>query len=195
MMKTVANGVVRATLLASLPAAILGASSLNRTEIAEAIAFGQRCTAPIVRIPAQRGQDFDVYVESALGRAALVVATATVMHVSIEAPAVTHALQESHARVWGVYANGARPDVSVRRITIRATGGPVISPVSQQYERFFVGTVPSHGIIEPLRARFGEAVFDKLPAGDFDVLFETTAGTQRYHVTDQARSIPLRVCN
>jgi hypothetical protein len=104
-------------------------------------------------------------------------------------------MQESHARVWGVYANGARPDVSVRRITIHATAGTDISPISEQYERFFVGTVPSHGIIEPLRARFGEAVFDALPAGDFDVLFHTTAGTQRYHVTDHARRTPLRVCN
>jgi len=131
---------------------------LSPEEIGRAIQFGEKCTAPIVRIPGKRGQDFDVYVESPLGRAALAIATAHVMRVSTDAQAVRRAMRVSHYRVWGDRPIGSRATVTVQEILIRPQAGRDITSLAQQYERFFVGTVPSHGIIEPLRLRFGEAV-------------------------------------
>jgi hypothetical protein len=188
----VSSSLVALILVVSLRA---GAPALSSDEVARAIDLGRRCTAPIVRIQGTRRQDFDVYIETPLGRAALAVATATVMHVSLDSLPVKRAMQESRYRVWGDFVSWSRRSVSVDRIAIHPMTGAEITPVGQQYERFFVGTAPSHGIIEPLRARFGEAVFDALPAGDFDVVFHTTAGRQTYHVTKQDRDTLLHVCN
>jgi hypothetical protein len=173
-----------------------GAPALSAGDMARAVALGRRCTAPIVRVRARPGQDFDVYVESPLGRAALAVATATVMHYPIDAVPVKRTMTEaSDYRVWGDYVPSSRGAVSVRRVMLQPVQGPAIAPIRQMYERFFVGRVPSHGIIEPLRARFGEAVFDRLPDVDYDVVFQTTGGVQRYRVTREAREALLHVCN
>jgi hypothetical protein len=171
------------------------AQVLSQEEIARAIELGQRCTAPIVRIAATRGEDFDVYIESPQARAALVVATAMLMHQPLDAAPVRRAMQEPGYRVWGDYVEGSLRTVTVGRIGLRPAAGSEIVAGDQRYERLFVGRAPSHGIIEPLRARFGEAVFDSLPSGDFDVLFHTTAGTERYHVSDKDRATLLHVCN
>src|SRR5437868_4910221 len=60
---------------------------------------------------------------------------------------------------------------------------------------YVIYTKPSHGIIEPLRARFPEFTFDSLPDGPFDVVVVTTKGGRRYHVTDAVRHQSLHVCN
>jgi hypothetical protein len=170
-------------------------AGLSASEMARAIEFGQRCAAPILRIEGKRGQDFDVYVESPVGRAALAVATATMMHVPLDAVVVKRAMQSSDYRIWAAYVIGSSAKVSVRQIVIHETTGTEIAPLGHRYERFFVGLAPSHGIIEPLRDRFDEAIFDRVPDGNFDVVLRTTAGNQIYHVTHQTRGTLLHVCN
>jgi hypothetical protein len=124
----------------------------------------------------------------------VVAATATVMHQALDAPGVRTALQDGY-RIWVAYSPSSPTNISIDRITIRTPGGAVLQPTDIRRERLFIGTVPSHGIIEPLRARFQEFVCPALPAGDIDVMLHTKAGVQRYQVTEQDRERLIRVCN
>lgn len=167
--------------------------SLTRDEIAAWMAVGQKCQAPIIRIPG-RGGGFDIYIESPAGRAALVAATATMMHESLDAPGVRTAVQRGY-RVW-LATTGRRPQtVSIHQITIRARGRADLHPIRVRDELLALGTVPSHGIVEPLRVRSPEFVFSDLPRDDFFVVLHLSAGTERYRVASQDRSRVIRVCN
>ena len=66
-------------------------SSLTLEDRATWMAVGQRCRAPVTRIPSRDGT-FDIYIESRAARAAVVAATATMMHQSFEASGVKTAL-------------------------------------------------------------------------------------------------------
>ena len=90
-----------------------------------------------------------------------------------------------------------RPDAAfaaLLHVTVQSRSGE-ISPVAEQDERLFLGTAPSHAIIEPLRARFPEFVFDRLPPDNFVVVVATSRGTQRFAVRQRDRAMSIRVCN
>ena len=168
------------------------AEPLTQTKMDDAMALGRQCQAPIVRVSS--GQ-FDVYVESPFARAALVVATAAINHRPLDAPGVMGAMISDY-RVWAVYKDQADRTVSVTRIGVRPFGGAERAPTrTREWERLVLGVGGSHGIIEPLRLRSGEAIFDELPAGDFQIILHTTAGVHRHTVTATDRAARLRVCN
>ena len=165
---------------------------LTQTEMGEAMAFGRKCQPPIVRVSSSQ---FDVYVESPFARAALVFATATVNHWPLDAPGVIKAMTPDY-RIWAVYKDQADRTVSLTRIGVRPLGGAERAPARiRDWERLFLGVGASHGIIEPLRLRAGEAIFDELPSSDFQIILHTTAGVHRYTVTATDRAARLRVCN
>jgi len=183
---------MRTLLLAILTAFAATAEPLTQTEKDQAFALGRRCQAPIARVAS--GQ-FDVYVESPLARTALVIATATINHRPLDAPGVIGAMTADY-RIWAVYRDEADRTVSVSRIGVRPIGGAERGPLrTLEWERLFLGIGSSHGIIEPLRLRPGEAIYDSLPSGDFQIVLHTTAGVLRPTVTAAARSALLRVCN
>jgi hypothetical protein len=109
-------------------------------------------------------------------------------------PGVRTALRDGY-RLWLAYSPSSPTNISIDRITIRTHGGAVLQPTDVRRERLFIGTVPSDGIIEPLRARFQEFVFPAVPSGDVDVMLHTSAGVQRYEVTERDRLRLIRVCN
>lgn len=167
------------------------AGQLTAQEQADAFALGQTCQAPIVRLPAD--DDFVIYIESPFARAALIAATARMMALSLTAAAVNRAMLPGY-RVWIARTPSAPADLAVEAVRVRS-GRQQLAPSSTKDVRFFVGRTASHGIIEPLRARFPEYTFDSLRPGPFDVVLNTNAGTRQYHVTDAARRKNLHVCN
>jgi hypothetical protein len=79
---------------------------------------------------------------------------------------------------------------------VQPRGAGEISPAHErEWDRSFLGKVPSHGIIEPLRLRAGEAIFGELPPGDYGIILHTTAGVRRRTITATDRATLLRVCN
>ena len=117
------------------------------------------------------------------------------MSVPLDSNAVKHAISVDGVRVWAT----RRPERISSHAAVTAirleTKDQVIRSVAQRDVRLFVGSVASHGIIEPLRARFPEYTFESLPSGRFDVVLQTTAGVERYHVTPQRTQPLLPVCN
>ena len=178
---------------------VLVASAAN-AEISPAreaalIALGRGCEAPIIRIPGRHG-DFDVYVESPEARVALAAANATVMHQPMDALRVKTAMHLPGVRIWIAYTvEGVGSATSVDRITVRPANGAEIEPTDVRWRRLSLGIAPSHGIIEPLRARFPEFVFSALPTGPIQLVLHTNHGIQRYGVAEAARSTLIRVCN
>ena len=83
-------------------------------------------------------------------------------------------------------ASGAEPPLTRRSIS---------QPTAVGTSRLFLGRAASHGIIEGLRFRAGESTFDTLPAGDFAVILQTTAGVQKYPVSETDRATLLPACN
>jgi len=167
--------------------------SLTAEETAAWMAVGQRCEAPVTRIPSRDGT-FDIYIESPAARAAVVAATARMMQKSLEARGVKTALKDGY-RIWASSdARGLRIQ-TIDRISVRTPGGASIEATDVRRERLFLGTVASHGIIEPLRARFPEFVFSTLPPGPLEVVLHMPGGIQRYRVTEQDRSRLIDVCN
>src|SRR5258705_7462343 len=96
-------------------------SSLTSEETAVWMSVGQRCQAPVTWI---RGRDgtFEVYIESPAARAAVVAATATVMHRSLEARGVKTALKEGY-RIWAFSNAAALSTWTINGISVRARGG------------------------------------------------------------------------
>ena len=167
------------------------AESLTAQQLARAVEMGSNCEAPIIRIAGR--SDFDIYVETPLGRAALVVATARMMQQSLDAQNVRTAMRP----VYGVWLDRTRDKwqrFSLNTMTIWSHGVE-IHPSAVRNARLFLGTVPSHGIIEPMRTRRPEFLFDSLPAGGFDIVVHGTGGDQRYSVGELQRGMPMRVCN
>ena len=70
----------------------------------------------------------------------------------------------------------------MKGISIRGPGSGEIQPIDERHERFWVGTVPSHGIPEALRSRTPEYVFASWPAGRFEVVLHIGGGIQRLSV-------------
>ena len=96
-------------------------------------------------------------------------------------------------RIWLIRKPGARSD-SVNEVRVRSRDGDV-RPVQVRIDKFFLGSVPSHGIVRDLRDRQPEYTFRSLPPDDFDVLVDTTAGVQRYRVPPPDRQKVMPVCN
>jgi hypothetical protein len=167
--------------------------ALSVEETATWMAVGQRCQAPVIRIPGRDGT-FDIYIESPAARAAVVAATARMMHQSLEAMGVKSALKDGY-RIWASSTARTLSILTIDRISVRSRGGARIEATDVRRERLFLGTVASHGIIEPLRARFPEYVFSALPPGPLEVVLHMPAGVQRYRVTDEDRSRLITVCN
>ena len=165
---------------------------LTSQELAQPIALGERCVAPIIRLTAN-GADFEAYVESPFARAALAGATARLMHQPLESSFVNRAVRPGYRIRFGRLPEAPLP-AAVTHVRVRSSGREA-APIAELNERFFVGTVPSHGIVEPLRARFPEYVFEQLPAGDFVLVVGTTHGTYRFTVTARERASVMRVCN
>jgi hypothetical protein len=191
-----ASTVIHAVCLAPALAVVCvtaSADGLSTQQIAEAAALGQTCRAPILLLRKPHA-DVDVYLETPFARAALAAATARMMRVPLDSRAVRNAMNAEGVRVWA-----SRRDDVAARTTISAiqfeSNGRLIAPVARRDVRLFVGLVASHGIIEPLRARFPEYTFDRMPAGIFDVVLDTNLGVQRYHVRPQVKAALLTVCN
>lgn len=134
-----------------------------------------------------------MYIESPFARAALVAATALVMHQPLDARGVKRAMQGGY-RIWFARNPEAPLPRTVTRVSVRSGAGEIL-PIAERDERLFLGTVPSHGIIEPLRARFPEYLFDRLPSGSFVVVVETSSGADQFRVTRKNRTELIRVCN
>src|SRR5947207_5562286 len=102
-----------------------GGQQLAPQELAQAIALGQGCQAPIIRLSSSRG-DFEMFVESPFATAALVSATARMMHQPLDAPRVKQAMRPGY-RVWTAIRRrtGILFSLSRRRI---AVGAPQARP-------------------------------------------------------------------
>jgi len=181
------------SVLTAAPPGSQSPSSLTQEETAHWFAVGQSCQAPVTRIPSRDGM-FDIYIESPAARAAVIAATATVMHLPLSAPGVKTALKDGH-RIWVVNTGQSLIAPSIDRITVRGGRGEDIEAMDVRRERLFIGTVASHGIIEPLRRRFQEFIFQTLPKGSLNLRLHTRTGVQRYQATEQDRSLLMRVCN
>jgi hypothetical protein len=116
------------------------------------------------------------------------------MHQPLDAPGVKRAMRRPGYRVWFVRKPDAPFPAAITHVRVQSTAGER-APVTERNERLFLGTVPSHGIIEPLRARFPEFVFDPLPQDTFVLVVGTSGGTQRFTVTQRERTALMRVCN
>jgi hypothetical protein len=166
--------------------------ALDDKEVGHAIAVGRSCHAPIVRVTASVG-DFDVYVESPFARVAVVAATALMMHERLDAPGVRRAMQPGY-RIWLWHKRDSRRRISVSRLSVRSHYGEV-QPVAERRVTLFLGTVPSHGIIPPLRQRYPEFLFDSLPKGDFEIVLRTNEGLEHYRISEKDRTKLIPVCN
>jgi hypothetical protein len=178
-------------LLLGIGAESSDADSLTEQQMAQAIEMGRNCKAPVIRIAGRH--DFDIYVETPLARVSLVVATAKMMQQSLDAKNVKTAMRP----VYGVWLDRTR-DTWQRFSLITMTiwsHGVEIRPSAVRNARLFLGTVPSHGIIEPLRSRHPEFLFDSLPAGGFEIVVQGTDGNQKYSVGKLEGTRPMRVCN
>jgi hypothetical protein len=166
--------------------------ALDEKEVHQAIAVGRTCHAPIIRVATRLG-DFDVYVESPFARVALVAATALMMHQPLDARGVKRAMQPGY-RIWLWHKRDSRRRISVSRLSVRS-GDDEILPVAERRATLFLGSVPSHGIIPPLRQRYPEFLFDSLPQADFEVVLHTKDGLQRYRINEEHRAKLIPVCN
>jgi hypothetical protein len=183
-----------------LGAGVAAQESLTESQINEAIALGKDCGGiPLIRVGAPRG-DFNVFIESPFARVAIHAAAARQMHQPFAAPQMTRDIVAPDYRIWVQYAPEGRRTVSVNYIFLRPTGkigtAGVIQPVRERgFSQLSVGALPAHGIVTEVRWRGSEWTFDRIPAGDFQVILETSAGQQRYAVTAKDRATPLRVCS
>jgi hypothetical protein len=168
-----------------------GQTVLTDAEQNRAIALGRSCRAPIIMVPAGQ-HDFNVYIESPFARIALVTAAAQLMNQPLEAVGVRGAMKPGY-RIWLVRKRGARTDYILNTVRIRSRGSDQL-PAQVRADKFFLGKVPSHGIIDALRDRRPEFTFSDLPVDGFEVLVDTSAGVQRYQVTQRERDTMMSVC-
>jgi hypothetical protein len=168
-------------------------ASLNRDEAAKWIAVGQRCEAPLIRIPSRDGS-FEIYIESPAARAAVVAAAAMMNHQPIDARRVQTAIRAGY-RVWASYTDLSPRTIRIEQMTVRSAQRPEIKPASIRDERLSLGIAPSHGIVEAVRVRFPEFEFLDLPHQDFWLVLRTNRGLQRYLVPQNRRLKLVRVCN
>jgi hypothetical protein len=189
------------TLLALTIVSLTGVAAaqepLTDGQIKDAIALGKSCgDIPIVRVGTGSG-DFEVFIESPAGRIALQAAAARQMHQPFDVSNVTRDMAAHEYRIWLQYTLRGPRTVSVSKIVIQPKGDrtrAVIPPVREHPFQLTVGNLPAHGIVDEVRWRYFEWIFTRLPAGEFQVVLETTAGEQRYTVTDRDRARLMRVC-
>ena len=163
---------------------------LTEREMVEAIALGRQCKAPIVRVVAPNSE-FAAYIESPSARAALVAAAATMMQQPLDAAHVRRAMLPGY-RVWAQRVDDGWQSLTIHSITARHAGR-TIEPTTVQTTRFFMGTVPSHGIVPDLRMRSPEFTFSDLPDTAFEIDVETSRGHRRLGI-GREQSL-MRVCN
>jgi hypothetical protein len=186
------------TIICSLSVAVAAQEPLTEAQVKEAVALGEGCgDVPLVKVGAGGG-DFTVFVEGPFARVAVHAAAARQMHQPFDASKVPRDLAAPDYRVWMQYALAGRRTVSVKHVVLRPLGkgamSAVIQPVRERPSQLTVGTLPAHGIIDEVRWRSWEWIFDHLPVGDFQVILETSAGMQRYTVTGKDRAALMRVC-
>jgi hypothetical protein len=186
------------TVVCSGAVAVAAQEPLSEAHIQEAIAVGRNCgDVPIVNVGAKAG-DFTVYIEGPFARIALHAAAARQMRQPFDASKVTGDVAVPDYRIWAQYTLEGRRTVSVKRIVLQPAGkrarGPVIQPVRDRPFQLTVGHLPAHGIINEVRWRNWEWIFDRLPGGEFQVILETSAGAQRYTVTERDVARLMRVC-
>jgi len=157
------------------------------------MAVGEKCQAPLTKISTRDG-NFDIFIEGPAARAAIVAAAAMMNHQLLDAARVQTSLAAGY-RIWASYTDSSRRTISVDHITIQAKGQRELRSVASREERLTLGTAPSHGIIEAVRVRFPEFTFSHLPEQDFYVILHTSAGVQRYLVTQSDRTRLMGVCN
>jgi hypothetical protein len=120
------------------------------------------------------------------------------MHQPFDASNVTRDIASPDYRIWLQYVIRGRRTVSVNRIVLQSRGGlrtgDVIQPVRERPFQLTVGHLPAHGIMDEVRWRNFEWIFDRLPADEFQVRLETTAGEQRYTVSAADRVRLTKVC-
>jgi len=172
--------------------------ALSPAAVQEAIALGKSCgDVPIMRVT-KPGGDFVVFIESPFARIAAHAAAARQMHQPFEPANITADIAAPDYGVWLQYAPSGRRTLTANRVVLQsrseAAADRVIKPMRDRRSQLTVGAIPAHGIITDVRWREWEWTFDRLPNGDFDVVVETTAGSQRYRVTSQDRARRMRVC-
>src|SRR5436190_1950634 len=92
---------------------------LTDRELADAIALGRTCKAPIIHFDAP---EYDLYVESSFAHAALIAAVAVVNHESVDAPGIRRAMT-APAAIWVVRKFGVEPMPTVERVTVQPLRG------------------------------------------------------------------------
>ena len=186
-------------LVFALTASAGAQSRLSERQLADAIAVGRQCgNVPLLRAEAAR-TDFVVFIEGPFARVAEHAAVARQMHVPFSASNVTPDMAAPDYRVWAQYTLTGRRTVAVDRVILRSLAGTpvavVIQPIRESRRpQLTLGPIPAHGIIDEVRWRWHEWIFDRLPANDFQVVLETTGGRQPYNVTKEVRQRFMRVC-
>jgi len=171
---------------------------LNPALVQEAIALGKSCgDVPILRVT-KPGGDFVVFIEGPFARVAVHAAAARQMHQPFDPANITADIAAPDYRVWLQYAPSGRRTLTANRVSLQqrsgAANGRMIRSTHDRRSQLTAGATPAHGIVTEVRWRGWEWTFDQLPSGDFDVVVETTAGAQRYTVTNQDRAGRMRVC-
>ena len=164
---------------------------LTDAELADAVALGKRCKAPIVHFETP---EYDLYVESPFAHAALITAVAVVNHESVDAPGVRNAMT-APAAIWLTRKFGVAAMPTLDRIAVQPLHAVEIRATAERRERLFAGTLPSHGIVDNLRTRLPQYEFSDLPAGDYDVVVHLENGVRRHRVTASVRASAMDVCN
>jgi hypothetical protein len=186
------------TIGCSVTLAVAGQEPLTEAQVKEAVAIGKDCSnVPLVRVGAVRG-DFNVFIEGPFARIAIHAAAARQMHQRFDASKVTGDVAARDYRVWAQYTLRGRRTVSVNHVVLQPNGksgmSAAIQPVRERSFQLTVGQLPAHGIVDEVRWRNWEWIFDHLPVGTFQVILETSAGAQRYTVTGQDQATLMRVC-
>jgi len=174
-----------------LIAGTLHPQQLSDKETADAIALGRSCKAPIIHFDAP---EYDLYVETPFGHAALIAAVAVVNRESIDAPGIRRAMM-APAAIWLTRKLGGATMPTVDRIAVQPLRGAEIRASAERRDRLFAGSLPSHGIVDSLRTRLRQYEFPSLPSGDFDVVVHFDHGIRRYRVGHTERETVIAVCN
>jgi hypothetical protein len=155
--------------------------TLSDQQVQEAIEIGRTRKVPIVQVGMWLGVskgDFNVFVEGPLGRVAAAASSALREYRAFEATDVTPELKEN------VYRVIFRRDFESSRY--RSTPVGEVKHVVLQPRR----AKGMDGAIQPIRENpaNGEALFDRLPDGEFDVVIVTDVQVQKFNVSVKQRA-------
>jgi hypothetical protein len=186
------------TIVCSCTFAVAAQELLTDTQVKEAVALGRACgDVPIAKVGA-KGGDFNVFIEGPFARIALHAAAARQMHQPFDVSKLRGDVAAPDYRIWAQYVLEGRRTVSIDRVVLQGTDNKgmnaVIQPVRDRPFQLTVGHLPAHGIMDEVRWRNWEWIFDRLPVSEFHVILETSAGVQRYRVTSRERAALMRIC-